>query len=1016
MKIASDEHWYTWEQGQFFGSNKPTARVVIFKTPLRESGAFRTLIFGNPAGDEYFEIPQVNLKTLSRNHRVGTDAASMTLVMRNVAPISIGENLDESYDGSTASPTKRQLREQGQPGLFTYRRGLSSDGSNTNPWGHDVTSFTDLFLPNRVIRTFEGYGSDGSTVPWNDSKLLLTGTWLIDRVRIETNGLMTIECRDLAKLLIEQRLYPPIIPLENYPLEFCSDSTTSTIVEGASSSTTTSTTQVVGPNVARHQTDETQWDSSAAPWYGWNDSVYGHRASHAFDNDLSTYWISMRNSQPNADWAYEWIDAICDGEPINRVEFKPWRGGYVLYICVMEDGVWQGSQVVPYNRNAQPAHPNDSDVPYLYRLNMPAGENWYSFELDRFYNADKVRLVFTNLQWFGAIPGGDYRAGVYEFQCYAFTAGTSETVTVVSDDTTVTTDVPGNITDYTDIIKLLVSWAGFYWPNNPALIQPAGTSDPLFMMSEWGGQGGRAWGDFFYSGAYPVSPACIEGAYWDNKSVMDGINQIKEILGFIGYVDATGGFIWRPPNIWANGNYITGVGYRGESSIPIVEERNLLLDYGITVDDAALRSEIVVVSADDPTIYGSYSPGYAVGEESPVSIEGQGMLSGGQVVTDLSLLAGQQRVMLVPDYPFGQDLDDPIAARAEVEKFAYLVALWIHWSYRKGKVRIPANPALDVDDQIRIYEARTSETYIHYILSQAVTLDFDSGSYIADIETHWLGNGPESQWHMFINDLPPALHAYLCQQGILNCDEGGDPGVGGSWAPSLPDVPDTPIVVPRTPSDLTIPYPEPPDVEPVPPDADLEGEAINDPGAASPGTVLNCSNNFMFAYWPGTGPNYSLSSYQQGGYFYGASGSKSYTKLDSRAWPAFKLLEDLFIEEGIYVYTASGKDIRYVGGTTTWSNHSWGTALDVNSGSEGGHYRGKSIYEFPADLRNRYLRVWERSASIRARSADGTWVSVFKWGQLFGTPDPMHWQVCAKAEDCVRGVRNIEDDPPIGPI
>ena len=173
--------------------------------------------------------------------------------------------------------------------------------------------------------------------------------------------------------------------------------------------------------------------------------------------------------------------------------------------------------------------------------------------------------------------------------------------------------------------------------------------------------------------------------------------------------------------------------------------------------------------------------------------------------------------MLVPDYPFGQGLDDEEAAPAEVQKFAFLVSLWIHWSYRKGKVKIPANPALDVDDQIRIYEAKTSETYIHYVLSNTPSLNMDTGVYTSDIETHWLGNGPESQWHIFVQDMPPALLAYLCQQKILEgapCGEEGGTGTGEPWVPGgLPDVPDTPISVPRTPPELMFPYPTAPDID-----------------------------------------------------------------------------------------------------------------------------------------------------------------------------------------------------------
>ena len=1013
MKNASDQLWYTWEQGNFTGSNKPHCRVVLSKKPLKTSrDLFRSQLFGNQYNsDEWFEIPTVLIQQLNRNHRVGTDASSMTLTLNNADPISTGENLDLNYAGGTSYPTKRDLKEIGSPGALSYRRGLSSDGSGPNPWGHVPSNYVDAFLPNRLLWTYEGYGTDGADLPWDDTNLVLTGTWLIDRVNIDAkSGTITLECRDLAKLLIEQRLYPPIVPLENYPVEFCTDQTEVVSVTSTVSSTT-SAPEVTGPNVAKHSLEV--WDSSAAPWYGTNANVYGHKASDAFDGDPSTFWISMRNSQPNADWSYEWLDGVCNGEPINRVEFRPWVGSYKVYVGVMVDGVWQGNQRVPYNRNAEPAYPNTSDIPYVKSFNMPAGENWYKIDLGQTYNADKVRLVFTNLQWFGRISGGDYRAGVYEMKAYGFTpAGTTTTETEVEED--VTNFIPGNITDYTDMVKLFVAWSGFYWP--------LGEDDPLFLKEEWGSRGGRAWGDFFYSGAYPVEPACIPSSYWDNKSVMDAINQIKETLGFVAYVDASGGFIWRPPNIWSNGNYVAGVGWVGDQSIPIVAENNVLIDYGITVDDAALRSEIVVVSSDEPTIYGSFSPGYATGEESPASNEVLGNLTNDQInslqaVTDTSLLAGQQRVMLVPDYPFGQNLDDEEAARAEVEKFAYLTSLWIHWSYRKGKVKIPCNPALDIDDQIRIYEAKTSETYIHYILGMSTTLNMQSGVYTADIETHWLGNGPNSIWHVYKNEMPPALYAYLCQQEIIECDPNDSTDPIPWTLPGAPEVPDLPPGYTRP--DLGIPYPTLPGVDPAAPIDDGVPGSGDSGGTVSPGVVSSCSNEFMWAYWPGTGPDPNTGAALTGSpasrrrlNYSDASGG--YTVLDNRVWPAFQLLANIFYERGVYIATASGKVHRKIAGSSQWSNHSWGTACDINSGALP---RGKSIYSYSTSVRDDYLYIAQRASDIRGRDKNsGQWVRVFKWGQDFATPDPMHWQVCCKASDLASGVWDVSGGYPPVPL
>lgn len=987
--------WYIWETGQYVGDSRPITRAIISKSVLVQSRElFRTLLFSNTYGDEWLEIQ--NIKTVAIDRRLGTDAASMTMTFANVNAASDGENLDIGYDEGT-TVTKRDLHEYGEPGAYTYRRGLASaGGGEVNPWHHVATSWVDMFLPNRVIKTFQGYGTDSAALPWDDTKLELTGIWLIDTVDIDARkGEIKIVCRDTAKLLIEQRAYPPVIPIESYPLHFVGPykkvetNTETTTVEGSPESQ--------GPNVAVHS--NATYDSSAAPWYGTNASVFGHRATHAFDGDESTYWISMRNSQPSEDWSYEWLDAACNKEPVNRIKFKPWKGNYTLYVCVKENGVWQGDATVPYNRNAIPAYPNTADTKYVKKMRLPAGEDWVTIDLDRPYNADYVRLTFTDLQDFGKISGGDYRAGVYEFQVFGYQAAIPDTKKETEYELEVNKD--GNINDYVDIIKLFLAWGGFYWPTDSSVTPQ---DDELFLRDYWGAKGGRIWGDIFYSGAYPIEPPAIDSSYWDNKSIMDCINQVREILGFIGYVDSTGGFVCRPPNIWRNGNFVSGFGYMGESSIPVISEDKVLIDFGITVDDEALRSEIVVVSSDDPSIYGSFTPGYAEGEEAPASLESAGQVSEAGIVTDIGLLAGQQRVMLIPDYPFGAGTDNAEAARLEVEKFAYLVSLWIHWSYRKAKFRIPGNPGIEIDDQVRIFERITSETYLHYILGINSNMDMDSGTWTMDIDTHWLGNGPEAAWHMYMNEMPPALIAYLCAVGQLPEDMCG----GGGGTIDLPDDWDwtyVPVEIPppvdRLDEDLEALFPDPPTI--TYPDPDYDYEYGGTDGVNSPSSVSYCQNGYMYAFWPGTGPASAYWLNAKTGRFYGASGSSSQAILDRRVWSAFELLGNLFDDEGIVVVSASGKEIRRVRGSTfVWSNHSWGTALDVNGGALPW---GKSIYSYSSGFRTPYLNVARKVDSyLRTKDASGTYVPVFKWGQNFKKPDPMHWQVCAKAEDIARGV------------
>lgn len=1013
MQKVDETFWDIWEAGDFTGDNRPVTRAIISKDTIKKRGSYsfpdlegttyRTLLFDQDG--LHNEIPNIVSCTIDR--RLNADAATMTLQIRNDLPVDINANLDlttdgeDKYDyifdesgrpGGPVLPTKRELHEFSTPGYYTYNRGAAFD--SLWRWGQTSNAWADIFIPNRVIRTYQGYGTDGAGFPWQDEKLTQTGTWLIDTVNYRADGLINIECRDLAKLLIEQRLYPPIIPLGDYPLDLCGpkvETITKKVVEEG-------TKEQVGDNVAKHQTNG-GWDSGNVPYFGFNGSVYGHRPSHAFDGDESTYWLSMRNNGPNEVWSFEWIEANCGAEFVNQVKMKLKWGNYKIYIAVWEgegdpqpgttDNFWQGTNYVPYGYDSAPAAPNGSYVPYVLETTAPAGDGWFTIDLPRTYRADAVRVIFTNLQNYGVISGGDYRAAVYELECRSYTAGGGTTEREVTEEIT----VEGNIKDYTDIIKLFCAWSGFYWPD--------GTPGDE-VLERFGSAGaGRVWGDFFYSGAYPVEPPCIPASYWDNKSVMDGINQIREILGFVFYVDSQGGVIWRPPNIWQTGNYLLGEGYVGEDSVRVVDENKVLLDYGVTVSDEALRSSISVVSAQDPTLRGSYTPGFAE-EGTP------------NYLSDLALLGGQERIMLVPNYPF--------VSQEEVNKFGFLVSLWMHWAMRKSKFRIPGMPALEPDDQLRIYEKVTSETFVHYVEGVSSVMNMDSGSWVMDVDTHWLGDGPNSTWHVSMAEMDPALYAYLVGAGAINPDTSGEapPEIEAilNWTP--PEIPSDPI---RVPEDWEINFPWPADVIWTPPNADpedgsLPGDWITEPTAGSGGSGWGCGANTQFANW-GSGP------YRRDGTGkcdtsdwvtktmvrkwhpdYGASSPYSnpnqletlQTVFDRRGLQAWKAAIAIFMDEDVYITHMSGAVCRTIKGSTTWSNHAWGLAIDFNSDL----YRwGRSITEYGGAQAAAFARACSRIEST-VYCINGS--RIFKWGEHFSKKDPMHLQICCAPADLATGI------------
>lgn len=1007
MLNVAEEMWDTWEAGLFVGNTRPVTRASVSKRVLKKDGdsPWRTLLFSQ--SPETVEIP--NIKTVVIDRNLASDAASLTLTILNQAPASVQDNLDVAHDGSSG-PTRRTLKDLGKPGIYTFRRGIAIDDSGLNPWSHDVSStWVDMLIPNRVIYTFQGYGTDGAGTPEQDTNLVLTGVWLIDRVEYRADGLIIIQGRDLAKLNIEQRLYPPIIPLDNYPLEFCADHIETDTIP-STEKTTTGVPEQLGPDVGRHISSGR--DSSVAPWYGYNGSVYGHRASHAFDGDGSTYWLSVGNSGPTVGWAFEWIGADCRGEPINQVRFKQKWGGYRVYIGVKVNGTWQGSSTVPYASTSEPAYPNGSNIRYVKTLRTAANNNWITVDLPATYNAEEVRIVFTDLHnsGLGTYP---YRAAVYEVECRHYTPSTVETVETETSEE-VETFVPGNANDYVDIVKLFLGWSGFFWPNSA-------NPDPL--LDTWfGGSQGRIWGDFFQSGAFPVDPPCIAPSYWDNKSVQDGINQIKEILGFIFYVDTGGGAIFRPPNIWKTGNFLSGYGYVGYDSLRTIDEEKVLLDYGVTIDDENLRSQIIAVSADDPSVYAVFEPGFAVGETIPSTGTDQirEIVGGTSRQSDLALLGGQQRPMLVPDYPFGT-ADDPDAFAA-VQKFAYLVSLWIHWSYRKSKFRIPGMPAFEPDDQVRIYERTTSETYVHYLTGINSTMDMDAGTWYMDVDTHWLGNGPDAEWIVNTKDMHPALFAYLRAIGQIPEEIENDQSKWpDSWWEYEPPVLETEY--PRVEDDYSDLFPLPPgmawpgnlDFESLDDYDDYETPPTGGGGSGGSGgtggTVYRGTNTWCFSYW-GHGPVNTYPS--QGG---GCTGNNivSYTFLqptdhaaqtetitlrtDRRAIPAWEALAELFSTYNFRVKKGQTgcyncRAINNGTGSNKWSTHSWGLATDIN------------WQDYPHGTRistSNPLHIIGARSESHIETVEG--IPVFTWGNKWSKPDPMHFQVIATPAEIAKGVR-----------
>jgi hypothetical protein len=733
-------------------------------------GPWRSLL-GNPygytAGDARLDPGEMefgNVMSVEIVRTLGQDAATCTIQCINVW------NTSEDPEGADTL-----LR----PGYLTYDRGNKHNltrslyDSNFDPalhnalpgktfptdWGYARNLWNDFLIPNTVVRTWFGYGTDNSgyvhdppgggpenshyVAPWDDTQAVCTGTWLIDRVTYGADATITIECRDLGKLLLEQYIYPPMLPMSRFPLIYCPDvpSTGSVAVKK-------------GKNVVRAISG-----GADDKYNGFNGSVYGHRPSDAIDSKPGTFWLSVGNAVPDADWSYEWIQANCGGDTINFVSLDLVGTNYRIYVSVFENGAWQGGTDIPYNGADAPFWDNDAHIPYVVSVTSGNASS-VTIHLGRGFKAEHVRVTFTNL-WNSGLAGSSpsylYRAGVRTLTAYYQTGGNYQPGTVGQ---------PGMIHDWMDVVKELACWAGFTWVGAP-------TADPLIGITPsgpakygWGGKKLRTWGDI-ESTVGPI--VCTNADYFVNKSFMDGIKQVADFLGNIVMVDESGGLICRQPNIWAIGNFIDDIfadpgekAYVTGNYIEFHENANLIT-YQSIIDDTDVRSEIEVIGA------------YPGTSANAVPIAGGTTLDGTvSAINFTNVLAGQQRLFIVPG-----DASSLLFSKLECQRMAELAALAILMNYRKGSIHAPFHPGLQVDDQVRIYERTTNENNLHYVSGVHSTHNLVTGDCYMDVDTHWLGTDPKGAGDWFTNKIKltpavtqlPAIIARINKYGTDNRGE-----------------------------------------------------------------------------------------------------------------------------------------------------------------------------------------------------------------------------------------------------
>lgn len=697
MRTVSTATMAAWRGGIFTGANRPMVRATIQRLSV-QINSFKTQQYSAiPLGQVNVPRELPNIKSVKWNRQADQAVATMSMELWNTAALPLGA-------------TPQDVNEFDVPGYFTASRGHYVGPAPA--WAHTRNAWQDVIVPDRIIRTYEGYGFEPTAVPENDTHLYLSGTWLIDDVTFE-DGLIRIEARDIGRALIDQVLAPPIVPMQSYPLFF--------------------EKRVPKDNPDIHTTTgawfHPTFDKDVNSVHGLPNQM-GHYAVDAFDGKTSTYWLSISYNEPDDEYSFGFIQGKFSSRTVSAIKLRTWGGPYLCYISVYAGGKWQGKQIVPYDPNDISAYPNGANIPFVQTAKVPR-EGEITIKLKASVaNATKVRVAFTNLYDTGHANPYRFRMGLRDFQVSSQVTTTRDGGTHLEPKTR-----PPGYDDYADIVKTLLAYAGWHWSTSSTrsfftktdgarVTVPAPSNDPVLA-------GGRVWGDIQQCGT--AGEVALGVNIWDKKPVLDGINYVKDLLGYIFYIDEGGGAVFRSPNIWSVGNWVGNAGTTVGRTTSIVEIRDdeTMLKFSAGLSSRSIRERVFVAN-----LAGNY----------------------GAVAKGLNPYpSGLRRV--------GGYTDQHFKTEAECRIMADLIVLRQLFTYRTDMVSIPGLPAIQVDDQVKLVERVSEEYFLHYVKSISMDFDMTSGRYTYGLGTHWLGAQPFNNWTFDPANMSAETKAYLTAMG-----------------------------------------------------------------------------------------------------------------------------------------------------------------------------------------------------------------------------------------------------------
>lgn len=708
MKQVSAFTSSAWTSGDYTGTRKPVMRATIQRVSMSNTPyamlttgdwshhhSFSSLMF-NQAG----LIREFPVESIKWSRSVEADAATVEITVANV-----------SYTPGQGGPNAADFD---YPGWYTPNRG---DDTFFDDWNYDANTWLNWFLPDRLVRTYEGYGSDGSADPELDTHMSPSGVWLIDSVDMSTQGTITLKGRDLGRLLLDQYAFPPATPIGIYPLWFDTfhqvANPDTKVIDGAWHSPT-----YLGDSNSRFAKLK-DGNIAASSSTG---VVRGHKGSHAVDGNPDTYWLSA-GSAKNYPWEYIEFNVPNDNVAIIRINVL--GGIYNGKISLRRDGKWLGHKIVPADSaDDGPDMDIAMRVPFMRSFWVDEVGGTIEIPLHKVHKGiDRIRLTFRS-QWNSGIGDRKYRTAVQEVKYGRATKVQKGKGTTRH----------GSYSDYTDIVRWLCSWAGLHLPDGAKRYTKSGAiamsvpNDPTLPT-------GSVFGELNQTGTAGI--ARWDAQTFDQKPLMDGISAIRETTGFDFWIDEYGRVIWRLPNIWTKGNFLsntsTGKSVR-TSAMLTIDERQTLTDMSVTLSSENVRETIFIAN-----VAGNYGASVAGYNPAPT---------------------GMRRVAMWTDQHFGSTEECLVAADLLALKQMYL--------YRQNKVTIAANPAIQIDDQIIIKERVTGEGYLHRVLGIDSTWDAESGKWVYQLTTAWLGKAAYTRTTFDPTRLDSRTIIYLNKLGVIS--------------------------------------------------------------------------------------------------------------------------------------------------------------------------------------------------------------------------------------------------------